>query len=306
VVVAATGNDGKANIAAPSSCAGVIAVTAHTVEGDNADYANIGDSGDGTASKSATNATTISAPGGGSCAQSSACSDNYVWSTVNRGATDPDTTTSGQTYGGSAGTSMATPHVAAAAALLIAMDPGLNSDRVQSVLTATARAFPANTYCAGSSPGANKCGAGMLDVAAAVTELQLRLPTVNAGAAQSADTGTTATLAGTASVGSHSAGSSLTYQWTQIGGAAVSLATPKAATTTFTAPATPDTLTFKLTVTDSRGYTGSASTSVTVTAAPAGGGGGGGGGAVDGLALLALGALAAFSGLSRRRVPRRG
>ena len=42
VVVAATGNEGVVGLSAPANCTGVIAVTAHTINGENADYANIG------------------------------------------------------------------------------------------------------------------------------------------------------------------------------------------------------------------------------------------------------------------------
>ena len=55
VVVAATGNDGRLTIGSPANCSGVIAVTSHTVEGDNSDFSNVGPG------------TTISAPGGGNC-----------------------------------------------------------------------------------------------------------------------------------------------------------------------------------------------------------------------------------------------
>ncbi len=59
VVVAATGNEGAAGISAPANCIGVMAVTAHTINGENADYANIGAAG------SAGAKPTVSAPGGG-------------------------------------------------------------------------------------------------------------------------------------------------------------------------------------------------------------------------------------------------
>ncbi|MFM7798028.1 MAG: S8 family serine peptidase, partial [Planctomycetota bacterium] len=55
VVVAATGNEGELSIGTPANCQGVIAVTSHTVEGDNSDFANVGVG------------TAISAPGGGRC-----------------------------------------------------------------------------------------------------------------------------------------------------------------------------------------------------------------------------------------------
>jgi hypothetical protein len=59
----------------------------------------------------------------------------------------------------------------------------------------------------------------------------------------------------------------ITYQWTQIGGAGVTLSTPTASKTTFTAAAG-QTYVFKLTVTDSGGLSSSATTRVTTTAAP--------------------------------------
>jgi len=305
VVVAATGNDGTANIASPSSCVGVIAVTAHTIEGDKADYANYGDSGDGANGQAPKNSTTISAPGGGcgtniTASTTPACADQYIWSTSNAGAQVPSTAA----YAGAAGTSMATPHVAGVAGLLFSLNPSLLPDTVKDLLTSTARAFPAGTYCASGGAGFGKCGAGMLDATAAVTQLLANQPTVNAGSDQSAQGRATVTLTGSGALSSNYVASGLTYAWKQVSGGAVTLATPNAATTTFTANNTSETLAFTLTVTDSKGYAKSATTHVTVTAVvdptpPTTGGGGGGGGAVGllGLGLLALGAW----GLRRNR-----
>jgi serine protease len=53
VVVAASGNDGSLIVSQPANCNGVIAVTAHTRDGDNASYSNVGSQ------------VAISAPGGG-------------------------------------------------------------------------------------------------------------------------------------------------------------------------------------------------------------------------------------------------
>ena len=304
VVVAATGNDGTAYIAAPSSCAGVIAVTAHTIEGDKADYANYGDSGDGANGQAPKNTVTISAPGGGcgtsiTASTSPACANQYVWSTLNSGTQGP----ANPGYAGAVGTSMATPHVAGVAGLLFSLNPSLLPDTVASLLTSTARPFPAGTYCATGGAGFGKCGAGMLDAAAAVTQLLANQPTVSVGADQAAQGHASVTLTGSGTISATSGASGLTYAWTQTGGGAVTLATPNAATTTFTANNTSETLAFKLTVTDSKGYAKSATTHVTVTAVvdptPPTTGGGGGGGAVGllGFGLLALGAW----GLRRNR-----
>jgi cytochrome c553 len=63
IIVAATGNEGGP-VGQPANCAGVIAVTAHAANGDNADYANVGPQ------------VHISAPGGG-CGYQSATNSAY-------------------------------------------------------------------------------------------------------------------------------------------------------------------------------------------------------------------------------------
>jgi hypothetical protein len=88
-------------------------------------------------------------------------------------------------------------------------------------------------------------------------------PTANAGVNQSVNENTLVTLSGS---GTDIDGTIATYAWTQTAGPAVTLANSAAAVTTFTTPATlVDTvLTFKLTVTDNLGATGSALTNVTM------------------------------------------
>ncbi|HET9599417.1 MAG TPA: PKD domain-containing protein [Anaeromyxobacteraceae bacterium] len=91
-------------------------------------------------------------------------------------------------------------------------------------------------------------------------------PTASAGANQSVLTGATVTLDGSGS--SDPNGLTLSYAWAQTGGAStVTLSSPTAMFPTFTAPATADTLTFSLVVTDAAGLT-STPASVTVTVAP--------------------------------------
>ena len=156
VVVAASGNhDGQTmdqGLSQPANCQGVIAVTAHTRRGDLASYANAGPS------------TTLSAPGGGTGLQLLASDGAAITSLGNSGLTSPLS----DSYEELLGTSIATAHVSGVAALLLGLQPSLNPDQVRTVLTRSARAHPANSFCAMQAI----CGAGMLDAEAAVRWLQ--------------------------------------------------------------------------------------------------------------------------------------
>ena len=152
IVVAATGNDSDVNLQQPANCNGVIAVTAHTIDGDVGDYANIGSQ------------TTISAPGGGCGAASGACvegqSDNgaAVYSLGNAGTTLPAEDSASLKYG----TSMAVSHVVGSVALMLSLAPALTRDQIVTLLRQTARPFPAGSACALIN-NAGLCGAGLLD-----------------------------------------------------------------------------------------------------------------------------------------------
>ena len=135
VVVAAGNSNGNAANSNPANCAGVIAVAATNKSGGKASYSNYGSVVD------------VAAPGGDSGAG--------ILSTWNAGTSTP----AGDNYGYMMGTSMATPHVAAVAALMLSKNPNLTPDEVEAKLKSTARAFPA--ACSG-------CGAGIVDAAAAV------------------------------------------------------------------------------------------------------------------------------------------
>ncbi|MCX6630735.1 MAG: OmpA family protein, partial [Candidatus Solibacter sp.] len=89
-------------------------------------------------------------------------------------------------------------------------------------------------------------------------------PVANAGPDQVGVAAGTMTLDGSASYDPD--GDAIAYQWTQIGGAGVTLATASAAKTTFTGAAG-QTYVFKLTVTDSGGLSSSATTRVTASSA---------------------------------------
>ncbi len=261
VVVAATGNESRATISSPANCSGVIAVTAHTIEGDKAIYANHGAG------------TTLSAPGGGSCTTSTLnClpqGDSGVagtlWrlitSTTNSGTTSPGAAA----YSGKSGTSVATPHVSGVAALLISAMPTLTVESVRLLMTSSAREFPAGTFCAGKI--ANPCGTGMLDATRAMHRLAALTPTVTASAnAPVVDNGSTVTLTGNATP---KAGGNvnLSYRWQQITGATATLSSTSSPQVTFIAP-NGSRMSFRFTVTDSDGFSASANVDVRSNGTP--------------------------------------
>lgn len=92
-----------------------------------------------------------------------------------------------------------------------------------------------------------------------------RAPTANAGTSVTVVELTVVALNGS---GSDPDGNPLTYAWTQTAGPAVSLANANAAQASFTAPdvaaGTPQLLTFRLTVTDPAGLSGSSTVNITV------------------------------------------
>lgn len=177
-IVAASGNEGASTVLSPANCPGVIAVTAHVINGDNADYANVGPE------------IAISAPGGGAPTALAVVpdlltSDNayVIWSTGLFGATTPTSTVSstdlrsGDALVGLTGTSPATPHVSAAVALMLSVNPNLTPANLRGFITGTARPHPAGGYCL-STQGLNQCGAGLLDVGAALTAVLPVAPAV--------------------------------------------------------------------------------------------------------------------------------
>jgi serine protease len=140
VVVAAAGNSAMdVSNASPANCAGVIAVAATGRTGGRARYSNFGA------------LVAVAAPGGDGT--------SGVLSTLNSGRSGP----LADTYAVYQGTSMAAPHVAGVAALMLAANTNLTPDEIAAKLKSTARAFPAS--CAG-------CGAGIVDAAAATASVR--------------------------------------------------------------------------------------------------------------------------------------
>jgi serine protease len=155
-IVASAGNDGSTKVSAPANCSGVLGVTAHTREGDNASYANVGAG------------VRISAPGGGnnSILAAAAGTPRGIVSTGNTGATIP----SADNYLEFSGTSMAAPQVAGVLALMAPIRPSFAMSTLESIVAGSARAFPVGSYCSVNPDQLQVgfCGKGLLDAQAAV------------------------------------------------------------------------------------------------------------------------------------------
>lgn len=140
-VVVAAGNDAvPVERFWPANCQRVVTVTATNRAGGLANYSNFGTSAGQVA---------LSAPGG----QGPVNGSGTIWSTMNSGTTTPGSAT----YSGYQGTSMAAPHVAAAAALLYSMGTTSPSS-VEAALKAAVRPFANGGGCTTIA-----CGAGILD-----------------------------------------------------------------------------------------------------------------------------------------------
>ena len=143
IVIVAAGNDNtEAGSFNPANCVGVTTVAAVNRSGGRSYYSNFGSIVD------------VAAPGG----DIRVSPTNAILSTHNSGTTTPGA----DIYSAMQGTSMAAPHVAGVAALMIAKKPTVTVDELESALKSTARAFPA--ACSG-------CGTGIVDANAAVVAM---------------------------------------------------------------------------------------------------------------------------------------
>jgi len=146
VVVVAAGNSNQdASLHTPANCAGVVTVAANGRGGGRAPYSNYGAKID------------VTAPGG----NQSTGAANGVLSTLNDGYS----TAGNDNYAYYQGTSMAAPHVAGVAALMLSRHPELTPNEVEVLLKSTARALPA--ACTGG------CGRGIVHASAAVNAVFL-------------------------------------------------------------------------------------------------------------------------------------
>ena len=166
VVVAAGNSNADASGFTPANCAGVITVAATGRNGSRASFSNYG------------SVVEIAAPG------------VSLWSTLNDGATVPGN----PAYAQYSGTSMATPHVAGVAALMLAANPALTPAQVVARMQLTAHQFA-------SSGCPEGCGSGIVDAAMAVAASLT--PTVTSITPANGPTGggTTVTIAGTGFTG---------------------------------------------------------------------------------------------------------
>lgn len=144
VVVSAGNSTKSAALFSPANCAGVITVAASTATANAASYSNFGAP------------VAICAPGGDSAGPVRSASDTGTFAATNS-----------NTYTNMWGTSMAAPHVSAAASLMLGLRT-LAWTSVKNILQQTARPCPSGTTC-----NATTCGSGLLNVGAAVNHPSL-------------------------------------------------------------------------------------------------------------------------------------
>jgi subtilisin family serine protease len=154
------------------------------------------------------------------------------------------------------GTSMAAPHVAGAAVLVLARNPGFTTAQLRNRLLTSVDPKPA---LAGKVVTAGRLNA----FKAANGTITNAPPVVSAGADKRVAPGTNVPLPAGAT---DREGGALTYLWTQINGWPVTLRNAQSPTASFTAPDAATSVTLRLRVTDAHGATGT--DDITITVAP--------------------------------------
>ncbi len=186
VVIAAAGNFGiDVSFNYPANCPGVVRVVATDSAGrpmqtTNKDF-----------SYTPTSQLTLSAPG------------VDILSTSNTGTATPGA----DTYAYLTGTSMAAPHVAGVAALVMSYKPNLSTLSVEQILRSGVKAFPNPELC-------NGCGAGITDASFAIQMANI-WPTIAPVSVTKSRVGTgTVSVSATATPGGVGP---FTYSWTKTG-----------------------------------------------------------------------------------------
>jgi len=221
VVVAAGNSNVNASNARPANCANVVTVAASDRNGNRASFSNFGAVID------------VTAPG------------TAVLSTLNSGTTTQST----PNYASYQGTSMATPHVAGLAAMMLSRSGSLTPAQIETALKNNTRPLPGT--CSGG------CGAGLVDATATMQAV--------AGPANQAPVAsfsfTTSGLTANFTDGSSDPDGSIASRGWNFGDGSTSTAANPSRTY-----AASGTYTVTLTVTDNQGASNSTSRSVTVTA----------------------------------------
>jgi len=324
VVVVSAGNSGGNGVSNPANCPGAIGVTALRHAGDKVGYSDLGPE------------ITISAPGGNCVTVTTGTACVYpIMTTTNTGVTAPVAGPGGAAYtdsfNSSLGTSFSAPLVSGAAALMLSVQPSLTPAQVKAKLQSSARPFPTSggssatiptctssstsqdeCYCPNPGVGVTTlCGAGMLDVHAAV----LAVAGVQASISLTTTTPTANQAVALTSSSVVNPGQSIaSYQWTILNagttGATITGANDGASVVV--TPTAAGAFVIQLTTTDNSGFVSTTTLSVTVASdtvtppasAPVATSSGGGGGAVGvgwlALLLAAVLALAATAPRARR------
>jgi serine protease len=310
-VVISAGNDAGLAVGQPANCAGAIGVGGLRQTGTKVGFSDVGPQ------------ISISAPAG-NCVlpgPNDPCLFPILTAT-NAGTQGPGTNTFTDSVNISVGTSFSAPLVSGAAALMLSVNPTLTPSQVRSTLMASARAFPTTGGTVGTTtcqpPTTSQqlecycttgtCGAGMLDVRAAV--LAVPAPSATQALAFATPTapapGDTITLDGSTSVPASS--QTVTgYQWTMVdSGGIATLVAPTNASTAMVTTSGGGTFTVRLDVTDSASAAVAASKTLTVSVGapvvtpPSSGGGGG---TMSWPWLLALGVAVAALRPRRQQTP---